>query len=31
MAHGALLAVAGGLIVTVPTALTGLLDWWQIP
>ena len=31
MAHGGLLAVAGGLIVTVPTALTGLLDWWPIP
>lgn len=30
MAHGALLAISGGLIVTVPTALTGLLDWLQI-
>lgn len=27
MAHGALLAISGGLIVTVPTALTGLADW----
>jgi uncharacterized membrane protein len=30
MAHGALLAISGGLIITVPTALTGLLDWLQI-
>jgi len=27
MAHGALLALSGGLIVAVPTGLTGLLDW----
>jgi uncharacterized membrane protein len=27
MAHGGLLALSGGLIVAVPTALTGLLDW----
>ncbi len=31
MAHGALLAISGGLIVTVPTALTGLADWLAIP
>jgi uncharacterized membrane protein len=31
MAHGALLALSGGLIVAVPTALTGLLDWLRIP
>ena len=30
MAHGALLAVGGGLAVSLPTALTGLLDWLQI-
>ena len=27
MAKGALLAIAGGLLVAVPTSLTGLLDW----
>lgn len=27
MAYGGLLALSGGLIVAVPTALTGLLDW----
>jgi len=27
MAYGALLALSGGLIVAVPTALTGLIDW----
>jgi uncharacterized membrane protein len=31
MAHGGLLAISGGLIVAVPTALTGLLDWLRIP
>ena len=31
MAHGGLLAVAGGLIVTAPTALSGLADWLEIP
>lgn len=31
MAHGALLAISGGLIVAAPTALTGLLDWLRIP
>jgi uncharacterized membrane protein len=31
MAHGALLAVSGGLILATPTALTGLLDWLAIP
>jgi uncharacterized membrane protein len=27
MAHGSLLAISGGLVLAVPTALTGLLDW----
>jgi uncharacterized membrane protein len=27
MAHGALLALSGGLIVAVPTVLTGFVDW----
>lgn len=31
MAHGALLALSGGLILALPTALTGLLDWLDIP
>ena len=31
MAHGALLAISGGLIVAAPTALTGLIDWLRIP
>ena len=31
MAHGALLAVGGGLAVTLPTALTGMIDWLEIP
>jgi uncharacterized membrane protein len=31
MAHGALLAISFGLLVTVPTALTGLLDWLALP
>jgi uncharacterized membrane protein len=31
MAHGALLAVSFGLILAAPTALTGLLDWLDIP
>jgi uncharacterized membrane protein len=31
MAHGALLAVGGGLALALPTALTGLLDWLEIP
>jgi uncharacterized membrane protein len=30
MAHGALLAISGGLIVTIPTALTGLADWLNL-
>ena len=30
MAKGALLAISGGLIVAVPTSLTGLLDWFDI-
>jgi uncharacterized membrane protein len=30
MAHGALLAIGGGLAVAGPTALTGLLDWLDI-
>jgi uncharacterized membrane protein len=31
MAHGALLAIGGGLALAVPTALTGLLDWLDLP
>ena len=31
MAHGALLAISVGLLVAAPTALTGLLDWLDIP
>lgn len=31
MAHGALLAIGGGLVLALPTALTGLLDWLSIP
>ena len=31
MAHGALLTISLGLILAVPTALTGLLDWLDIP
>ena len=31
MAHGALLAMSLGLILAAPTALTGLLDWLDIP
>jgi uncharacterized membrane protein len=30
MAHGSLLALSGGLILAIPTALTGLLDWLSI-
>lgn len=30
MAHGALLAISGGLLLAVPTAGTGLLDWWAM-
>lgn len=30
-AHGALLAIGGGLALALPTALTGLLDWLRIP
>src|SRR5688500_14566572 len=30
MAHGALLAISGGLILAAPTALTGLLDWLDL-
>jgi uncharacterized membrane protein len=30
MAHGSLLAIAGGLIVALPTAITGLADWLDI-
>ncbi|MEA2192095.1 MAG: hypothetical protein QOI73_2216 [Solirubrobacteraceae bacterium] len=30
MAKGALLAISGGLIVAVPTSLTGLLDWLDL-
>ncbi len=31
MAHGALLAISLGLILAVPTAVTGLLDWFSLP
>src|SRR5215217_4954246 len=31
MAHGALLAIGGGLALAAPTALTGLVDWLDIP
>jgi len=31
MAHGAAIAVAGGVVLAIPTALTGLLDWLAIP
>lgn len=31
MAKGALLAISGGLIVEIPTALTGLLDYFDLP
>jgi len=31
IAHGALLASSFGLILAAPTALTGLLDWLDIP
>src|SRR5918992_4795441 len=31
MAHGALLAISVGLILAAPTALTGVLDWLDIP
>ena len=30
MATGSLLAISGGLIVAVPTSLTGLLDWFDL-
>jgi uncharacterized membrane protein len=30
MAHGSLLAISGGLIVALPTAVTGLADWLEI-
>jgi uncharacterized membrane protein len=30
MAKGALLAISGGLIVAIPTSLTGLLDWFDL-
>src|SRR5919109_899662 len=31
MAHGSLLAISGGPALALPTALTGLLDWLDIP
>lgn len=31
MAKGALLAISGGLIVAIPTTITGLLDYFDIP
>lgn len=30
-AHGSLLAIGGGLALALPTAITGLLDWLDIP
>lgn len=30
MAKGSLLAISGGLIVAIPTSLTGLLDWFDL-
>lgn len=30
MAKGALLAISGGLLVAIPTSLTGLLDWFDL-
>ncbi len=31
MSHAALIAISFGLVVTVPTAVTGLLDWLDLP
>jgi uncharacterized membrane protein len=31
MAHGALIALSAGLILALPTATTGLLDWLDLP
>jgi uncharacterized membrane protein len=31
MGHGSLLAIGGGLALALPTALTGLLDWLDMP
>src|SRR5919112_6459759 len=31
MAQGALLAISGGLVAAVPTVLTGLLDYFDLP
>jgi uncharacterized membrane protein len=31
MAVGALIAISGGLVLAAPTAITGLLDWLDIP
>lgn len=31
MAHGSLLAISFGLILAAPTAITGLLDWLDLP
>jgi uncharacterized membrane protein len=31
MAHGSLLAISGGLLLTVPTSMTGILDWLKLP
>lgn len=31
MAHGSLLALSAGLLLAVPTATTGLLDWLDLP
>src|ERR671936_3192185 len=31
MAVGSLIAISGGLLLAAPTALTGLIDWLEIP
>ena len=31
MAHAALIAISFGLVLALPTAITGLLDWWDLP
>jgi uncharacterized membrane protein len=31
MAHGSLLAISGGLLLNAPTAITGVLDWLDLP
>ena len=31
MAHGSLLAISAGLLLTVPTSVSGILDWLRLP